>query len=169
MKYKAPTKDNKPYYVPFVVKSKDYLLGYLHATDILLRLFKESLKMSGFELNLSKLDFSLDSSRFNDVLMSGKRVSDCSDAELEQYLKTILEEKMQRVKETHPDNDDKVNEKIILKIECSCGLGYYSYTNVDEIPNTSLKCDVCGRIILDYTGHYDSDFDYDGETIGGKK
>lgn len=163
MKYKAPEIDNKPYYVPVVVKSKDYLVGYIHAMDIYTAIFKDCINKIGLDIDVSRFDICLDSNRFNDILADGKRASECSPREMQEYIKKLIEERMQRTNEEHPDNNNDILKDAILKIDCPCGLGFYVFNKIEEIPETPLKCSNCGRIILDYTDHYDSEFEFDGK------
>jgi len=165
MKYKPPIKDNKPLYVPIVTKSKDYLVGYIHAMNLFKEVFEVSLSKMGIEIDTSDFEMCLDSSRFNDIMRNDERSSNCSKEEIKQHLKEMFESKVIKMKEHHPDNESKVLENIILKIECPCGLGFYSFENIKDIPEEPLKCSTCGRLIIDYTGHYDNDYEFDGERL----
>jgi len=163
MKYEAPIANNKPCYVPIVVKDKSYLVGYVHAMNLFKVILQECLNKIGIKVDTSVFETCLDSTRFNDVMVNGKKASECTEAEIEKYLKAIVESKMERITENHPDNEIKVLEKAVLKIECPCGLGFYSFNKVDDIPEKPLKCAICGQTILDYTNHYDSEYEYNGK------
>ncbi|MEM4261039.1 MAG: hypothetical protein QXG00_07395 [Candidatus Woesearchaeota archaeon] len=164
MKYKAPEIDNKPYYVPIVVKDKSYLIGYIHAMKLFTSIFEECMRRNGIEINFTNFEFYLDSTRFNDILMNGKRISELSIEEMQQFIKNKFEENIAKINEKHPDNNIQTSKEYLLQIECPCGLGFYNFSRIEQIPETSIKCSNCGRVILDYTGHYDTEFDeYDGK------
>lgn len=134
MKYKAPEIANKPCYVPVVVKNKDFLLGYLYASKFFKLILNECSEKLGIYIDTSVFDACLDSTRFNDIMMNGKRTSECSQKEIEDYIKNLIENKYQKLKEQHPDNEQKILNDSILKIECPCGLGFYSYDSTEKIP-----------------------------------
>jgi len=163
MKYEAPKINNDPYYVPVVVKSKDYLVGYLHAMNLFLAILHDCLNRSGLDIDCSNFDMGLDSTRFNDIMIDGRRATSCSIDEIKQYFEDLIEKKVFKYKEEHPDNNPEILDKSVLKIECICGLGFYSFDDISKIPEEPLKCSACGRVILDYTKHFDNEFEFDGK------
>lgn len=160
MKYQAPQINDKPYYVPIVVKNKDYLIGYIHAMTLFKSIIKKSLNQIGLDIDLDCFDNCLDSTRFNDIMANDKRIVDFTDEEYIEYLKDMIERKKEKITSNHPDN--KVDDVSLLRIDCTCGLGFYSFNKIEDIPDKSFRCNVCGRIILDYTNHYDTEYEYDG-------
>jgi len=161
MRYRPPKKDDKSQWVPVVVKDKDWLVGYISGIQLIESLIADSLQENGIEINLKGIDLCLDSSRFNDILENGKRESSCSKEEIKNYYRDLIEEKITMVKEKHPDNYD-VFDGCFLEVECSCGLGIYSFKTPQEVPDKQFRCQICGNVIIDYTGYDDEEFDYDG-------
>jgi hypothetical protein len=159
MKYQAPLIDGKPYYIPVVVKSRDYLIGFLHSKLTFESLMAGVLEKVGIQSNFSMFENCLDSTRFNDVLQNGKRISECSGEEFDKYIQNVVEEKVDKIQNNHPDNI--LSDDVILKLECSCGLGFESYTTVESIPKESVKCKFCDKILLHYTDHYDTEYEFD--------
>ena len=162
MKYKPPEYDHHDQWVPIVVRSKDWLIGYVSGIQMIESLVINSLEENGFEINLRGIDLCLDSSRFNDVLENGKRESKCSKEEIKNYYNQIIEEKIDSIKEEHPDNNAEIFSGCFLEVECVCGLGIYMFKTPKEVPDEQFKCQICGRVVIDYTGYEDEEFDYDG-------
>jgi hypothetical protein len=162
MKYTPPIVDGKVQWVPIVVKSKDYLVGYISGFHLLKNIVLDSLEENGIKIDLRGIDLCLDSSRFNDVLENGKRESECSDTEIKEYFRSIIQHKIAMVKEKHPDNDTSILNECFLEIDCPCGLGVYMIKTPKQIPETPMKCKVCGNILIDYTDKYDDEIDFDG-------
>jgi len=163
MKYSAPVIDEKEQWVPIVVKNKDWLVGYVAGIQMVESAIIDSLEENGIEINLRGLDICLDSSRFNDIMESGKRESDCTKEEIKKYYQEIIENKINGVKEQHPDNESKVFSDCFFEVECGCGLGIYTFNNIEEVPSEQFKCQICGRVVIDYTNHEDFEYEYDGE------
>ena len=162
MIYDAPTDNGKPYYIPVTVRDKSYLVGYLHSTALFKLILKEGFQKMDVELDTSLFEHSLDSTRFNDIMVSGKKASDCSQKEINNYYQKLIDGKMERIKEPDPENN--VFKDSILQLECAhCGFGFYNYEKVEEIPETNVTCQYCGKVLLHYTGHYDNEYDFDGK------
>lgn len=162
MIYKCPVINGKPYWVPIVVKNRDFLIGYIRGGIDREFLFKDVMKSHGIDVENAGEDVFLDSSRFNDVLENGKRESELSDAELNAYYEEMVKEKIQKMEDHHPDNEH-VFDDCFLTIECQCGLGYYSFKEENDIPKEKFVCAQCQRILIDYTGHDDEDYEFDGK------
>lgn len=161
MKYRTPKVNGKKYWVPVVVKNKDYLAGYLEGMSLMGDMIIDSLQKNGIEINTNEIELFLDSSRFNDILKDGRRESELSDTEKKKMLYEIIEEKMTRVKEHHVENNIE-NDDSVLSIECLCGYGFYSWETVYDIPDKKFDCVHCGRRLIDYTKKDDYEFEYDG-------
>lgn len=163
MIYKPPKIKNKLQWVPIVAKNKDWLVGYICGIQMMEDLVLESLKENGVEVDLRGIELCLDSSRFNDVMYNGKRESECTAEEIKEYYRKIIEEKFDILSSEHPDNDVDVFEDCFLEVECVCELGVYTFKSPKDVPDKPLKCQVCGRTIIDYTEHDDEEYDYDGK------
>jgi len=158
--YHSPKDVNKEYWVPIVVKNKDYLVGYINGMNMIQNILVDGLKQVGVDLGTWDIDLCLDSTRFNDMLENGKHESQLTQEELKTYYETSVKEKFEISQEKHPDNDPKIFEDVFLKVECSCGLGIYTFKREQSIPETNIKCSICGRTIVDFTGHSDTDYEY---------
>lgn len=159
LKYEAPLDENgKPYWVPVVVKNRDYLIGHIDSS---------LLSTDVSTLNPQIFKASLSSDRFNDILQNGKRAGKISKSELKEHIKELI------------INDDAVDglragsysefssdalSEYFFDIECTCG-NYIAFNNALEIPSDNLSCDMCERIMLEYTGHDDDDYIYDGTYV----
>jgi len=162
MRYKPPKINKKPQFVPIVAKNKDWLVGYISGIKMIENLIVETLKDNGIEINLKGIDLCLDSSRFNDIMENGKRESKCSEEEIREYYKEIIKNKIICLHESHPDNVEEIFCGNFLEVECTCGFGVYFFKDVTDVPDEQFKCQNCGRVIIDYSGHDDEDYDYDG-------
>jgi ribosomal protein S27E len=134
----------RPYYVPVVAKSKDYLVGYLDALQII--------------STFADVDPSiLDSTQFTDILPNGVRRRDLE----EQEIKDILEELDER-KNIKENDTGEEEERPYFEVNCVCG-NYHSFSDGFEIPDETMKCEICGKILIDYTGHEPLEYEYDGD------
>ena len=159
MRYEAPVDiDGNPYYVPVVAKNKDFLMGYLRGLDTAKDMIKDVLASININVDLGSIDVLLDSTRFNDILENGKYESEMTEAERKSYIFDIVEEVTTKLTYDNPENN--VFDNAPLKLECSCGLGFYSWDVVEDIPKTSFSCHNCGKILIHYTGIYDGDYEY---------
>jgi len=161
MHYRPPKTDNKDQWVPIVAKNKDWLVGYIGGIQMIESIIAGSLEENGMEIDFRGLDLCLDSSRFNDIMEDGKRESECTSNEIKKYYERIIEEKIDMIKEQHPDNG-QVLENYFLEAECSCGLGVYLFKTPKEVPEKPFRCSICGKVVIDYTDKNDEEFDYDG-------
>lgn len=162
MIYKPPITEDKAQYVPLVVKSKDFLIGYVSALQFIETVVIDTLRENGVDVDLRDLDLCLDSSRFNDILENGQRESNLSKKEIKQYYTKMIQRKKDLMEDNHPDNNANVFSDSFLTVECICGLGIYSFAR-NKLPEGQFKCGNCGRVIIDYTGHDDYEYEYDGK------
>jgi len=159
MRYEAPRdEEGNPYYVPVVAKNQDFLMGYLRGLDTANDMIMDVLTSIDINVDLGKIDILLDSTRFNDLLENGKYESEMSDDEKKSYIFDIVEEVTYKLSEENSENNLFNNTP--LKLECTCGLGFYSWANIDEIPETNFKCHNCGKILIHYTNKCDSNYEY---------
>lgn len=162
MKYEYPLFEGKPNWVPIVAKNKDWLIGYISGIQMIESIISSTIEENGMEIDFRGLDLCLDSSRFNDIMEDGKRESECTPNEIKNYFNKIINEKIDMIKEKHPDNGNVFNN-CFLEVECSCGLGIYSFKTSKEVPDKQFKCSICGKVVIDYTDIDDEDFEYDGD------
>lgn len=159
MKYIPHTLNNKPYWVPIVVKNRDYLIGYLKGIKLIENILSDSLKVVGLNLNLDIIDLFLDSSRFNDILEDGRRESELNENEKKAILIDIIKNKTHKLNNFHVENETEYDD--LLNIDCKCGLGYYSWKEEFDIPIENFKCSICGKLLIEYTDHDDSEYVFD--------
>jgi len=158
MRYKTPTIDNKPHWVPIVAKNKDYLIGYLTSLQLFTDIISDILESNNINIDLRAIDLCLDSSRFNDIMENDKREGDCSETELLDYYKQMIKNKISLIEDDHPENDTE----FFLEVECPCEFGIYIFKEETDIPDKTLTCSNCGRTIIDYTEHFDTEYEFDG-------
>ena len=163
MIYNAPTKDNIPQWVPIVVKNKDFLIGYIKGKLLFEDLLSDILNANDINIEFGSIDLCLDSTRFNDVLENGKRESEMSSKELKEYIDDMVKQRVDYLNNKHPDNGENVFGEYFLRLDCVCNLGTYIFETEDDVPENNLCCEFCQRVLIDYTGIDDDDFDYDGE------
>lgn len=140
---------SRDYFVPIVVKNRDYLVGFLNALD-------------AFSLGSSKIDMVLSesSAKFNDILPGGLRRRHIS---IEDQIGIMIDYrmKMSAIEDPETLEERELEEDKFLEINCECG-NYVSFDSAEDIPHTSLKCDICGKHLIDYTNRNDTDYVYDG-------
>ena len=153
-------KYNYNYYVPVVVKNKDILRGYINGINFIKESIITSFEDSEYYVDFGKMEYGLDSSRFNDYVEDGRRISQMDEDEYRSYLHSKIEEKIRRFKDRHPENMS--NNECLIDIECSCGFGFYSFNNIEEIPDDGFDCIECSRKLIDFTHKSDDEFEYDG-------
>lgn len=158
MKYEAPRDtDGNPYYVPIVAKNKDFLVGYISGLATAKDMIKDVLESINIDVDLGPIDVLLDSTRFNDILENGRYESEMTDAEKKDYIFNIVESVSHKLVYKNSENFVDNSE---LKVECSCGLGFYSWEHAVDSPQQNFACHNCGKILIHYTGIYDSDYEY---------
>lgn len=140
---------SRGYFVPLVVKNRDYLVGFLKSLD-------------AFSLGSSKMDFILSesSAKFNDILPGGSRRRDIT---IEDQIDIMVGYRMSQsaIEDVDSLEEKELQEDVFLELHCECG-NYMSFDSAEKIPTTSLKCDICGKHLIDYTNRNDTDFAYDG-------
>ena len=159
MIYNPPKDENgTPYYVPIVAKNKDFLVGYLRGIADGKDIMKDVLESIDIKLDLGPMDVVLDSTRFNDLLQNGKYESDMKDEDLQKYIYDIVGELTEKM--TDDNSENNIKSENVLAVECVCDLGYYAWDSYDNIPEETLKCGECGKVLIHYSGDYDYDYDY---------
>ena len=137
-------KYQRNYYVPVVVKSRDYLIGFLTALNSLDDILKYD-------------ETILDSCRYNDWLPDGSRRRDRSTEEI----KEIMNQHFESLNVKENENEES-EDNYFFKVSCSCG-NFHGFYHPVEIPHENLKCELCGKILIDYCGYHDYETDYDGD------
>ncbi len=136
---------NRNYYVPCVAKSRDYLIGFLDA-------FVNLRGVVDIDENI------LDSCRFTEWMPDGSKRSDKSPEEI----KEIMEAYQESLNVKENENPDSEIDKPYFQVSCSCG-NFHSFKHQLEIPSEKLVCEICGKILIDYTNNFDYMFDYVGD------
>jgi len=157
--FNTPLDENgKPYWIPIVVKNKDFLLGFIEAYNV---------ASASFGIPIEDMELLLSSDRLNDVLMDGTRIGNITRAELKSKLKKFIYKPDKD--ENHPDNSAKILDEQILMIDCpNCGM-FYSFKEEEDIPKKDTYCVTCGRAIIIYTNRTDNFFHYDGKQMDMEK
>jgi len=168
MYYDSPTENGTPYYIPIVVKDKQFLIGYLQGMNDGKDLVCDVLRYIDIKANFDITDVMLSSSRFNDMLENGKRESEMNADELREYLFGIV--KHTSAKSSSNSVENNINYDSVLQVECICGLGYYSWATYEDIPDKNFKCTNCGKTLIHYCNHYDYEYTFqEGEVHDRQK
>lgn len=138
-------KYQRDYYVPIVVKSRDFLLGFLDA----FRGLSHMIDNDNFRM--------LDSRRLNEVLPDDSKRSEHSPEEI----KEIIQEHKDSLNVKENEKDEPKEDDIYLSLNCTCG-NYYEFVHPRQLPEKPLKCDLCERLLIDYTGFDDTYYEYNG-------
>lgn len=164
MRYIPPVDETgKEYYVPVVSKNRDTLIGHLQGVYATRDMMVDVFKAIGIDMELDSLEPMLDSTRFNDILSNGKHESEMSADDLKEFVFDLFEEITIKTEHKHEENDTSYS--YVLNIECTCGLGFYSWETYNDIPTENFECCNCGKVLIHYTGDYDHEYEYDD---GGK-
>lgn len=155
------------YLIPIVCKDKDYLVSYMYGFYKSLE-FMSIIDESGDELLFEPKPngYGLDSSRFNDIYDDkGSRTRNLTDRQAQKYIDDKLREheEKERINERLNNGENILGtEENFLQVEClHCG-NFYSFRLPEDVPEKNLTCGICGRIIIDYTGHWDYEYTFDG-------
>ena len=155
-KYIAPKGlDGKPYWVPVVVKSKDYLVGFIDSISVV----KQIVDNVEFDALLSTLA----SDRFNDVLPSGVRISDMNDVQFKEHIKQLILKDQEKIilRDKNKEFSNDILDDYFHAISCTCG-NFIGFKTPFDIPENDMDCDLCGKRLLEYTHKDDDEFIYDG-------
>lgn len=153
--YNPPKYKGKSCWCPVVVKNRDVLIGYIKGFDFVMDIIQS---VSG---NAPSLSIALDSSRFNDIMPNGKRLSDMTDTEKEKYTAELCTEKANSIPdETVPQSETDVVLPF-LEIVCPCCNIPYRFERECDVPKNNFTCSTCGYPLLQYTGLNDSTFIFD--------
>lgn len=140
----------RPDFVPLVVKNRDFLIGYLDA-------------LFGFELGDAKTDAILKHSsvKFTDILPDGQRRRNML---VEDIITAMIDYRMKMNVVEDPESYSELTEEdeYFLELNCQCG-NYVAFKTEADVPHHTHKCDLCGKILIDYTHSDDKDFAYDGD------
>jgi len=152
-RYKNPIdiETGKPYFVPCVIKNRDALIYYIMgvnqcASDIIEQLPETSQLKTKLEIH---------SLRFNDILPDGKSIHRLTTKDYDEMEREIKE----REEAPHIDNDILPDEHFFGIVCSHCG-NPYVFRSPDEIPEETFFCGLCERVLIDYTGVNDWEFEY---------
>ena len=146
-------KFQKEEYIRVVAKNRDYLVGFLDSMNAL----KDN-------MDILKEDPSiLDSQRFSQFLPDGSKREDRTVDEIQKIIKNYRESF--HVKEN--EQDDEIEEEEYFTVSCGCG-NHRIFYGAEEIPKEDFHCEVCGKLLIYYSGIDDYNFVYNGplEKIG---
>lgn len=158
IKFEAPTDEyGNPYWVPVVVKNKDWLMAFLYGYHSATEMINQTLGMTELGINLNILEFPLNSFRHNNILKNGQDASKLTKFEYEEYINKLYNETQTKV---DSESESKDNLPIpFLTIDCTCGLGFYSFESEEDLPNENLKCSNCGKFVIIYTNINECNFE----------
>lgn len=163
MRYAAPLFEGKEHYIPIVMKNRDCLVGFLagvHEYYTTMSSIFEELGIGDVLFSPGESEmYSMSSRKYNDIMPDGRRESLLTKKEKKQIFDGVLEE-AEGMMESE-ENDGIVEYSDVLKVSCHCGMGFYSWEDYEDIPSVDVKCDICGRHLIHYTGHDDWEFDYE--------
>ena len=151
-KIKPPTDEKgKAFWIPVVFKNKDTLIGFIEA----FRSFAFY-----YDTPLSDIEMMLSSERFNDTLRTGDRMRDLTRFQVKEIVKKMIS---RPDRSEHVENDEQLYSENVLNIDCpKCGM-FYSFKSFRDIPEENLKCQMCERTILFYSGLGDHEIEFDGD------
>ena len=168
MHYNPPEENGTPYYVPIVAKNKDFLIGYLRGISDGKNLISDALESVNIDIDFGPVDAILDSTRFNDILEDGRRESELSEEELKKYIYDTVEQLTTKMLGDNSENN--IENDNVLEVECTCNVGYYAWRELDDIPEESFRCTNCGKVLIDYCGRYDHEYEFqEGGTNNDKQ
>lgn len=102
----------------------------------------------------------LDNTRFNGYAKDGLNLNTIDHEELKEIL-TNFSESQEKAKESG-ENGEGILADSYFYVSCCCG-NFVSFLGPENIPHSNLHCDLCNRVLIDYTGKHDFEFEYDEE------
>jgi len=141
------------YHVPVVVKNPDVLYA-----------FHLGLQAGTMMFNARMYNYSastmLSSGRFMDLLPNGNRLSKMTEDETYDYIFDKITNENDKVKESRK-KETCLSETYLIPVECTCG-NFYGFNKFEELPAENLICDICSKVVIEYTGIEDNDMIYIG-------
>lgn len=162
MRYASPHFEGTEQFVPVVFKNRDALVGFLQgASDYYESMYSilEELEMDDilFPPGMTEM-LSVSSRKYNDIMPDGRRESSLTKKERKKLLEGLFSE-LEGVDESVENEDVEYSD--VLRVSCHCGMGFYSWKNLEDIPSVDVRCDICGRHLIHYTGVDDWELDYE--------
>lgn len=168
VKYKNPLYKGVPQFVPVVIKDRDCLIAVITQSYYTIENIEELMEENSIRKStIKKLIgdicsscINLDNTRFNGYAKDGLNLNKIDKKELKKLIEKHME--MLEVVNNSGENGEDILENPYFYINCACG-NYISYKDPESIPNKNLNCDICDRVLIDYTGKHDYEFEYDEE------
>jgi hypothetical protein len=161
------------YVVPVVTKNRDFLQGALMfrmmMMPALVPVFDE-LELTFASIFPNNAFDLMDSTRFNDTIKEGVTVTSLTKKEMQGFLDDRLKEHSKRItmmEQKYGDTDILKLNEVVLAINCSCG-NFISFKNLEDLPEKHLRCQLCDKLLIDYTDKDDTDFYYSGTFLNDK-
>jgi len=171
-KYENP-KDNNgvSYWVPIVVKDKQYLVGFLDGVAMtaeqLSSEFNSVLENMECEIEIDsfRFDYSamgLNSERFTKLLPNGQRCDNFTEEDFIELAEKESEKFIDRVESDNPENENGILDSF-LNLDCpTCGM-FYSWDDAKTIPDEDFHCTICDRKLIQYIGYDDEEVETEWE------
>jgi predicted RNA-binding Zn-ribbon protein involved in translation (DUF1610 family) len=151
------------YWVPYVVKNRDFLIGFLKGKIISNIIFDTVMENMDIDIAINVDEITMDSKRFCDVLPNGKRLRDLTEQDFENYMREDIKRSMEYYESNNKENDLNILDVSLLSFDCpNCG-GYYSFEKEQDVPDQDFSCSICGHNLILYTGVDDYKIRYDGK------
>jgi hypothetical protein len=169
IKYKNPVYKGKKQFVPVVMKDRDCLICFISQMHSVVENIGELLEeMPGVKKKTAKeiiehitsSCLNLDNTRFNGYAKDGLNLNTIDQNELKDILVNFSES--QEIAKLTGENGENILGESYFYINCCCG-NYVSFKGPENIPEKNLNCDLCERLLIDYTGKHDFEFEYDEE------
>lgn len=169
VKYKNPVYQGKPQFVPVVIKDRDCLICFIEQMHsvvenigyLLEDMPKISKKMAKEIIqNIESSCLNLDNTRFNGYAKDGLNLNTIDEKDLVDIINKATEAE-ESAKKTGENGEDILGDNYFY-IHCNCG-NYVAFKGPENIPDKNLQCDLCDRVLIDYTGKHDFEFEYNEE------
>lgn len=154
-KLEMPLDENgKPYWIPIVFKNRDALIGYASATHDMISIFNLN-----YDGSVSDV---MGSDKFTDVTKTGQRLSEMSEAEVKKHIENQITNELDRLNYMDETGQSGLFNEYFLTCDCTCG-NFIAFKEPADIPHDNMACDLCGKLIILYTGVDDDSIEYDGD------
>jgi ribosomal protein S27E len=149
--------DGSPCWCPIVVKDVDSLINWMNGFH-----YMKNVAETAFGVKFKELDVPLSSNRFDDILPDGRRFNEMTKAEQENFNKEKTERRAQVLNDPKHQIDVNIFEESFLQIDCPCCSVPYVFKDANELPGNNFNCSTCGYLLIQYTGHDDEEYIFNG-------